>query len=240
MLFFPLLIACASEAPAPAPEGRERRHHAALPEDVAPKELDEDRPMPVGNRAPLIRSVRLQPANPDVTRTLSVQVDAKDPEGEDVDVDVQWIVDGRELPGAGETTLELADLRRGAAVQVRVRVSDPGGESVESTSEPLTLGNADPRFLTDPKAVRRLDGLRVEAEDPDGDPVSFRVEGAPPGVTLDPRGVFHYAGSEDEKGGKYRMKIFAEDGNGGQARMELPLDISPGSKAAVSPTDAPQ
>lgn len=236
MLLLPLTLACGSDAPEAPAAGPERRHHAALPEEPKDVALDDARPSLVGNRAPIIRNLQLNPANPDVTRSLTVKVDAKDPDGDDVDIDVHWVVDGQEVPGATALTFELADQRRGAQVTVDVTVTDPQGELATLRSPAMIIGNADPRFLTDPKQVSRLDGLRVEAEDPDGDPVTFRVEGAPEGVTLDPRGYMHYVGSETEKGGSYRMKIFAEDGQGGQARMELPLEISAGSKGKPVPT----
>lgn len=239
MLFFALTLACGSdEAPAPA-AGPERRHHAAVPDGVEPAD-EEVRAAPIGNRAPVIRNLQLQPANADVTRTLKATVDAKDPDGDDLDVDYVWQVDGQDVSGAKSAELALEDFRRGAQVVLEVTVTDPGGQLASTRSPPVTIGNADPRFLTDPKQVTRIDGLRVEAEDPDGDAVTFRLEGAPAGVTLDPRGYLHYVGSETEKGGSYRMKLFAEDGAGGQARMELPLELSAGSKGQPVPAGVPQ
>ncbi len=233
MLLFPLLVACASDAEPVAPV-HERKHHARTPDPV---EADDDvaegpPPLPSGNRVPLVRKVKLEPAKPDVSRPITATVDAVDPEGGKLEVDLQWMVDTRPVADGKDGTLDLGDYQRGSTVQLRVRATDSAGDVTEYTTDPVTIGNADPRFKVAPADIKRIDGLRLEAEDPDGDEVTFRIEGAPPGVTLDPRGVLHYQGAEEGAGGSYRLKIFAEDAHGGHARMELPLDISPGSKAA--------
>ncbi len=229
MLLLPLLLACGSDAPVVTPSnvGPERKHHVveANEDDVG------DVPEVIGgNRPPIIRAIRMTPGSADRTQSVTVKVDATDPEGKSFDIDYEWSVDGREQPGKRDPVLVLEDYERGSTVQVSIRVTDAGGKVATAASEALTIVNANPRFGVKPGDIKRLDGFLLEADDPDGDTVSFRVEDAPPGVTLDSRGYFHYAGTEAAKGGSFRMKIFIDDGHGGEGRMEVPLDISAGSK----------
>ncbi len=229
MLLLPILLACGEDAAVVTPKavGPERKHHAvgAGEDDLvgAPEVIG-------GNRPPIIRAIRLTPGTADRTHSLTAKVDATDPEGMSVDVDYEWSVDGRPQSGKRDATLALQDYDRGSTVQVAIRVTDAGGQVATASSEPLTIANANPRFVAKPSDIKRLDGFRLEADDPDGDTLSFRLEDAPPGVTLDSRGYFHYTGSEDGKGGAFRMKILIDDGHGGEGRMEVPLDISAGSK----------
>ncbi|MSQ01483.1 MAG: hypothetical protein EXR71_06275 [Myxococcales bacterium] len=232
MLLLPLLLACGADAPVVAPPvaGPVRTHHVV---EAREDDLGGEPEVIGGNRPPIIRAVRITPGSADRTQSVTVTVDATDPEGKRVEVDYEWSVDGREQSGKRDATLVLADYARGSTVQVAVRVSDAGGQVATANSEPLTIANANPRFAAKPSDIKRLDGFLLEASDPDGDTLSFRVEGAPPGVTLDSRGYFHYTGSEAAKGGTFRMKVLIEDGHGGEGRMEVPLDISAGSKGAA-------
>ena len=50
-------------------------------------------------------------------------------------------------------------------------------------------------------------------------------------MSIDPKGILHYAGSADEKGGSYQVKIIAEDTARAYVVLELPLTLTPGSAA---------
>ena len=74
------------------------------------------------------------------------------------------------------------------------------------------------------------------AADPDDDDVTFRMEGAPMGMTIGERnGKIQYVGSVDEPGGDYQIQIIAEDGSGGSATWEFGISVSPGSNAPEKP-----
>ncbi len=239
MLYFSLWLGCADEAPKPAPTTT-REHHAAVPASPAEGEAeeDDDRNFGGGNREPKVRAVRIQPAQPSRMDTMQVTVNATDPENDSLTINYEWSVNGQRVYGPELPTFELKDYERGDTVSVTVRVRD-GVNEVQATSDAYTLVNADPRFEGKPTEMRTIDGTRLEATDPDGDTVAFKMSGGPAGLTLDSRGVLHYAGSETEPGGKYTLKIVAEDGKGGATTLELPLTLSPGSKAPAAAPGAP-
>ena len=184
--------------------------------------------MPSGGRSPLIRSIRFTPSVPSRLDTLHVLVDAVDPDGDPVRLSYDWFVDGRELFGNPGDTLELADYPRGTRIAVRISASDGINESV-SMSDEVEVANATPRFVTRPEKVRRIDGFKVVAEDPDGDELKWAVDGGPPALTIDAKGVLHWKGSTEDKGGHFDVKVTASDDAGGTATMELPLDVLPGT-----------
>lgn len=232
MLILSLWLGCADDAP-PVAAGR-RVHNAAVP--GASPILDEDvvdngtPSMGARNREPVVRAIHVQPAQPTRLDTMEVTVNATDPEHEKLTKSFEWSVNGQRVYGPDSPTFALGDYERGDTVSVTVRVRDLLSE-VHATSEAYTLVNANPFFKGKPTEMRTIEGTRLEAVDPDGDPVTFRVSGAPPGLTLDSRGTLHYAGSEAEAGGKYTLKVVAEDNQGGSCTLELPLTLSAGSKA---------
>jgi hypothetical protein len=235
MLTLALLVACAEEPPAAAKSRPPREHHAAVPTPTVADDEGEAPSMGERNREPVVRSIHVKPSKPSKLDTMEVTVNATDPEHEELRIDYEWSVNGNRVYGPSSPTLPLADYTRGDTVQVTVRVRDSASE-VHGTSELYTIGNADPQFEGKPTELRRIDGSRIEATDPDGDAVTFRLEGAPAGLTLDRGGTLRYVGSETEAGGKYTLRIIAEDGMGGKGTLELPLTLSPGSKAPAPPT----
>jgi hypothetical protein len=64
---------------------------------------------------------------------------------------------------------------------------------------------------------------RVEAEDPDGDPITYRLLEGPAGATLDPlTGELRFAPAAP---GRYRFRLEASDGKGARSTQEFTLDV---------------
>lgn len=186
------------------------------------------------NKLPQVNSITFKPARPTVKDDIEVIAKASDPDQDVVDLDYVWIRNGERLLNRTDDRVRGSDFEKGDKIAVLVKASDAEG-TTERESEPFLLENSAPRFTTDPsRAAAAIDGLRLEAEDPDHDVITFRLEGAPGGMTVDPKqGILHYKGSEDEKGGDYRVKVVADDGDGGFARWEFGISVTPGSKAAA-------
>jgi hypothetical protein len=75
------------------------------------------------NRAPIIESVRIEPAEPASGATLRAVVIARDPEGQTVTLAHHWFVDGAEQT-ANEPTFQLSDAAKGTEIRVSVSASD--------------------------------------------------------------------------------------------------------------------
>lgn len=239
------LLACGSAEPVPAAAAKpERKHHVERTDRGSSSDRENgdvrDSPLGVpGDRAPIVKSIVLRPATPSRLDTLTVTVDAKDPDGGVVTTEYHWFIGDVEVKGHNEPSFDLQEYARGTKVQLTVRVRDSGNE-VRGTSQVLTVNNADPHFKATPQDVRSFNGFRIETEDADGDTVTLRMSGGPEGASVDSAGVLHYAGSEGEKGGHYDVKITLDDGHGGKGTMELPLDVSAGSGTRASPEGVPK
>ena len=145
-----------------------------------------------------------------------------------VDVDYQWSVNGRELLTENGKRLNPRNFERGDVVELKAFASD--GEHELTRSARITIGNASPIFISDPRGVRQLDGFKLSVSDPDGDAVRYSIEGAPRGMSVDPRqGIISYQGSVDEPGGSYDILIIAEDPDKARAVWEFSVDVSAGS-----------
>jgi hypothetical protein len=185
------------------------------------------------NRAPVITSIAIEPATPRTTDDLEATVEAEDPERDHVRFDYTWLVNGREIAGQRWDTLPHTYTTKGDRVQLKV-LAKSGEHEIEGLSSLIIVRNTPPEITNRSSSFRQVDGFRVEAEDIDGDKLSFRLEGAPEGMGIDAgTGVMSYQGSEAAEAGDYKVQIIVEDGDDGSAKWAFGITVSAGSGAAA-------
>lgn len=223
-LFVTLMpLACTPEAPPRPPPP------VAAPEAVeAPVVRAPPREAP--NQPPIITRVELSPLAPTVTDSIRATVAATDPEGVLLDLDFEWYISDQRVLTVSGDRLPAGKHRKGDTIRVSVSARDDS-ETVTKDGPVLTVVNTKPVFRTAPREVTRIDGFQFRADDIDADALTWRLEHAPPGMSISDRGVLRYKGTEDEPGGAYTVSVFADDGDG-FGRFDIPLQISPGSRAA--------
>jgi hypothetical protein len=183
------------------------------------------------NQAPVVRAVRLEPAQPTQDDRLRAVANVHDPEGDKVELSYRWRVDG--LPVLGESpTLDLADVAKGARVEVVVTASDGRSEG-EPASAVATVIDRPPVLngiaLQPTQSVYPGDKVVVTptGSDPDGDFVDFEIQWLVNGRPVNGDGrSFETAGLK--KGDRIRVRVVATDGNGESAPLES-ADILVGS-----------
>lgn len=223
------LFACSGEAPPPPP--------VITPQVVPKKKVDTGTPAPP-NRAPKIQSITFTPEAPKTHESVRVKVEAADPDQDAVDVDYLWYVNGEKQITRTRDNLPFKDFKKGDTLLVEVSASD-GDKTTVQRSEEIVVDNSAPEFTTDPRSVRKIDGMELRAKDPDDDPIAFSLQGAPEGMTIHPTaGKLTYKGSENEKGGTYKISVIASDGDGGTAEWSFQIDVAPGSAAAKAAKEA--
>ena len=232
MLVLMAVFACSTEAPTTAETPAKNGRHVAAPiakkqDAPAVAEETEEAPHKSGNRAPLVETIEMAPGSPTRLDTLVATVKASDPDGQTVTLEYDWLVNGKEVPRARKPQLALGDFVRGDKVVLRVTATDYEDTTVIDGDE-VVIANAAPVIATDPKKIKSLDGFAVQANDPDGDPLTWTAEGGPPSMTVDKGGVLHWKGSIDDKGGHFTVRVTAADAFEGKATLELPIDIAPG------------
>lgn len=230
LLLAALVTGCSSEeAPPPPPP-------PPPPKVEAPAEDSGE--APTGRARPRITKLSYSPGRPTTADHIRLEVAAEDPDGSPVRFKYQWYINGQKRISLNRDNLPAQKTERGDKVYCEVRAIDTDNDEAFRKSPTIEIVNAAPSFLTDPRSVRSLDGLTLDADDPDEDDLTFSLTGAPAGMTIDPQsGRISYAGSKDEKGGQYNLVAKVADGNGGTATWTFGVGVSAGS-AAQAKADA--
>ena len=191
----------------------------------------------VGNTAPDIAELHLEPVPVHRGELLKVKVVAGDPDGDPVVLAYKWLRNDKEIPGAKTDTLDTKDFRKKDVLAVLVTPSDGKSTREPRAGLPVTIENAPPSFTSTPPAEIK-DGqysYAVQAVDPDGDPVTFELKQAPPGMMIEgATGKLTWKLTPDSKG-KHRVVIVAKDNDNGVAEQEFELDAQLPQQATGTP-----
>jgi fibronectin type 3 domain-containing protein len=178
--------------------------------------------------APTISAVSISPSSPTTAQTLTASVTASDPDGDPLTYTYQWTKNGPDIPGATDSTLNLATAGngdRGDLIRVRVTASDGVHASSPTTSDPVTVVNAPPTATvslspTSPTTNQILTATATKA-DGDGDPVTltftWKVNGTVKRTTTAPSALtdtfdLSVAGNGD-KGQVVSVEVTPSDGS---------------------------
>ena len=85
-------------------------------------------------------------------------------------------------------------------------------------------------YLRDVQGRRGIYEYRVVARDLDDDPISYKLEIAPPGMTIDSQsGILRWAPASGTTG-THHVRVVAQDGRGGFATQEFDLSFATASQ----------
>ena len=132
------------------------------------------------NQPPIIRSVQILPLEPSVGDTLTLVIKSMDPDGDRLDIGVDWLRNGQPVEPGAHTTLQTQGFARGDRMEAIVYVSD-GEEEVVARAPAIQLLNQTPRITRlrllpeNPHAGTDLVAV-AEARDGDGDSFEFSYE----------------------------------------------------------------
>jgi hypothetical protein len=183
------------------------------------------------NQPPVLRVVRLEPAQPSQSDRVRAVANVHDPEGDRVELSYRWRIDG--LPMLGDQPeLDLSDVAKGARVEVVVTASDGRSEG-EPMSAVATVIDRAPVLngiaIQPTQNVYPGDKVVVtpSGSDPDGDFVDFRFEWLVNDRRVESDGrSFQTAGLK--QGDRIRVRVVATDGNSESQPVES-ADITVGS-----------
>ena len=162
--------------------------------------------------------------------TIEVEFETFDPDGDSTREELLWTINGKELISEKGRALRRKNIKKGDEIVVTLVVKDGLLENQQSIK--TVVDNAPPQWLKDPRNLTKVDGYTVQAFDPDGDPLSYRLEGAPDGMSISNTGRIAYKGSTAEPGGDYTIRVIAEDSEKALVQWSFSIQLSPGSDVA--------
>jgi hypothetical protein len=190
----------------------------------------------VGNTPPFLSKVELRMSD-DGSR-VEATAEAGDPDHDRIDLTYRWL-QGENVIQEGEVSFlptKGLDTRHPISVEVVPRDNESMGKPLRSL--PFRLENHAPRIISLPPRPVADDAYDyvVHAVDEDGDPITFRLEQGPPGMTVDEHtGRLHWSIPADHVGVAH-VKIIVKDGPGSIAYQEFDLTLSQETPTAGSST----
>ena len=191
-------------------------------------------PVSVVNSPPMVSHVTVE-ADAERSRVLA-KVDAVDPDRDEIHYSYRWWRNDKPVKEGEENVLDITGFGRKDVVVVEVTARDQETAAAPVRSAPSALGNSPPLIVSNPSALTNQGQYEyvVQAKDVDGDTVTYGLETGPPGMTIDKA-----TGQVNWKvipgvAGTHRVKIMAEDGQGGIAWQEFELSIPSTAQSQVS------
>jgi hypothetical protein len=191
------------------------------------------KPVVVGNTSPVIRAVTIQPSGAKVGDQLVATVDGGDMDGDDVRYTYRWSHNNRLVLEGEEGTLVTTGFSRGDVIAVSATPHDRESYGKEKMSELLTLANSSPKFTSLPQGIQTQGqfGYVASAVDPENDPLTFALESAPPGMTIDEKTGRIQWEIPAASTGAYRVRVLVKDDHQGWASQEF--DVTPSNSVAA-------
>lgn len=181
----------------------------------------------VRNSPPKVTGVTFVPAVFHRGIDLVAEVQAIDQDGDDIRHRLAWVVNGEVRVWEDGPVLAGDRFNRGDRLALQVIPFDGEEEGEVFRTKEIVVPNAPPHFISTPAA--RFEGEKflyaTEADDPDGAPLLFAIEQAPPGLTIDPqtgRVIWNRCVP-----GEYLIRIVARDEQSSRAEQEFRLTIRP-------------
>jgi len=184
--------------------------------------------------AQIIKTVRVDPLLFNAATGLTVEPVLVD-ETADYTFEYKWMLNGEELLFESTASFPGELFHRDDEVAVIVAPIDAEGNGLKPfVSSPLKAVNTSPAFDSDPPTsfYDKKFSCSVVASDLDGDTLSYSLEGAPEGMTIDSSsGLLNwsFAGTSE---GVFEVLVVVEDGFGGRAEQRMELDLSYAAKGA--------
>lgn len=158
---------------------------------------------------------------------ITVTAVGGDIDGDPVEFRYQWLINGEPDPFQTEATLPAAGYAKGDTIQFRITPYDGFDEGTPYQSKVLEIGNAAPVITSTPPAHFESAEYtyQVEAKDPDGAKLSFRLNDPPAGMNISADGLVTWPLTYVAPG-KYKISIVVADPDGDTTTQEYTLTLN--------------
>ncbi len=192
------------------------------------------------NSPPVISSVTILPEKPNKESELNLSIQSKDPDGDPITYQYQWIRNDDEITGEKKSAFEKGNFKKGDLIRVKVTPSDGKVNGAPFLSAAVRILNSSPiiqEVWIEPKVAYVTDRLKanVKSSDPDGDFIYYTYRWEKNGVTLnDESGDFLERG-RFKKGDSIAVNVTPDDRETlGTPKKSEPLVISNSPPLIVS------
>ena len=182
----------------------------------------------IGNTPPAVAWVAIGPAAPSSATTLDAMAKGRDLDNDELSFSYQWTVNGEPVVGEEGPSLASNYFKRGDQVEVTAVPFDGTDWGQPGSSIKVTIGNSPPIIKSTPPG-ELTEGTtyryQVEAEDADGDTLSFSLQGEPPkGMVIDANtGVVEWQVVIPEEPVTYVYEVVVEDPEGAKSIQKVTL-----------------
>ena len=195
-------------------------------------------PVTVVNTPPLISHVVVETESPGNGNRVYAKVTAVDPDRDEIHYTYRWWRNDKQIQEGEESVLDTTGFGRKDVIVVEVIAQDQDAAAAPVRSAPSALGNSPPLIVSEPVPLtnRALYEYLVQAKDVDGDNVTYALETGPPGMTIDTATGQVTWKLVSGVAGTHRVKVMAEDGQGGAAWQEFELSIPSTAQSMAQPS----
>jgi|SRR5215468_3795218 len=194
------------------------------------------------DRPPQIGSIELVPAGSvSPGQPITARVGASDPDGDAVEYDYAWYVNGERRSETG-SMFKTDGLKSGDSIYAEVRASDGSNTTDPLRSPEVKVGSAHPEITSKPPGFREDGTFRyqVVAVDPDGDKrLRYSLEKGPDGMTIDNVLGEVVWRPHDPKPGEYPVVVGVRDSAGLETKQSFSVTVQHQERAVVSTPAAP-
>lgn len=189
-------------------------------------------PALVGNTPPVVGHISIERPD-DPHAPVFAKMDVVDADQDEIQFDFRWWRNNKVVKQGPEQTLDTTGFQTKDTLEVEVTPRDQSSVGKAVRSESIYVGNSPPKIVSTPVAPigRGRYEYTVKAVDADSDPLSFLLEAAPPGMVIDKETGHLVWQIPPDQLGSHRVRIVAEDGQGGKAFQEfhftLPAPVAP-------------
>ena len=195
-------------------------------------------PVLVVNTPPIVSHVTVEADASGKGSRIVAKVDAVDPDRDEIHYTYRWWQNDKQVKEGEEGVLDTTGFGRKDVVVVEVTARDQETAAAPVRSTPSALGNSPPLIVSNPSALTNREQYEyvVQATDVDGDTVTYGLETGPPGMTIDKSSGQVIWKVMPGVPGTHRVKVTAEDGQGGIAWQEFELSIPSTAQSSAQPS----
>ncbi|WDT75017.1 MAG: hypothetical protein MPW16_17350 [Candidatus Manganitrophus sp.] len=167
--------------------------------------------------------VKLLPEQLKAGQAVRAEVQGFDKEGDPIHYDYEWYINDQPVDGSTGADLDGKLIRSNDRVAVKVIPSDTFSQGAPKLSNTLIVANQPPEISSLPptEAEEGKYVYQVIAKDPDGDALNYRLEEAPPEMTLNPTSGLLEWNLKVPPAENVKVKIQVDDAKGGKSIQQF-------------------